>query len=117
MKKAALPLMMMLIMSFPAFAQTRDPQELTASAYLLCVKDASIRYAGTKELPDDIITAAFGTCYSGQVAYRKAVSDYYTKAVGIAKSEDVDHAVDEAEKVIRRAAMRTIFESRYPVKK
>ena len=82
-------------------------------AYGQCVVSYAKKYAKTRELPVDIATASFAWCFQERSALSKALANEYSKS-GLPQPDHVDAAMEATERDIQRAAIRAIFEKRYP---
>ncbi len=98
-----------------AWAQGVEKPELAKAsvAYGQCVVFYSKKYTDTHELPKDIVAAAFGNCFQERNDLSKAIESHYMES-GIPQPDRVEARMKEAERDIQRAAIRGIFEKRYP---
>ena len=110
----------LLLFGLPGFAaEAEELSDVNDSliVYGHCVMVETKLYATTKELPEDIITAAFGFCHQEQGAYSRALQAYYQRRLGTPNPTEVRHGIDQAEIEIRRVAMKDILQARYPLVK
>ena len=105
--------------SFPPMTAAQDASDVTQAreaaqvAWMLCTRDAAVRYSVLNEAADVVAHGALGKCAPQLSDFRAAVTAEYTASVGAADArERADAIVSKRVSIQRDALVSAVLETR-----